>query len=67
MIRQLIEPGTEVFHVIYGIGVFKKWSAIYDNDLAVINFKLGENLIPRKELTEIEPEPKKEQEFNPPV
>ena len=67
MIRKSIEPGTEIFHVIYGIGVFKKWSTIYGNDIAVVNFKLGEILIPRKELTEIESEPKKEQEFNPPV
>lgn len=67
MIKKSIEPETKVWNDNFGFGMFKSWSKIYGNDLAVINFELGDILVSRKELTEIEDEPKEKQKFNPPV
>jgi len=68
MIRKSIEPGTTVWNCEFGFGTFIKWNKGNDN-FAVVKFDKRILSIPGKYSTEIEPEsePKKEQEFNPPV
>lgn len=59
MIRKSIEPETNVFNEIYGIGIFKKWTEYGD---AIVEFNDLILTLTRKNLTEIENET-----FNPPI
>ena len=68
MIRKDIKPGTKVFNEQDGVGTF---FGNYDDEIVKVTFEKNGKPRPclkeRKYLTEIESEPKKEQEFNPPV
>lgn len=55
MIRKSIKPETKVFNEIYGIGIFKKWTEYGD---AIVEFNDLILTLTRKNLTEVEPEPK---------
>lgn len=57
MISKLIFVGAKVFHELYGIGTFKGWwmdKPEYARVEYLLDNKLGNLLIPRKDLTEIE-------------
>ena len=61
MIRKSIEPGTKVFHEVYGFGTFKEWDKFDDSkQFAKVKFDEGHtpglSVIPRRKLTEIENE-----------
>jgi hypothetical protein len=51
MIRRSIEPGTIVFHEVYGFGKFIKWISETEPE---INFSEGTYIMHRKDLTEVE-------------
>jgi len=59
MIRKSIEPGTKVFHEVYGFGTFKEWEK-FDDDKHFAKIKFDEDhthglsVVPRKKLTEID-------------
>ncbi len=66
MIGKSIKPETNVWNPDFGFGIFKGWSEFIDDD-AIVNFEFGTISVTRKNVTEIEDEPKEKQEFNPPV
>jgi len=65
MIRKKLEPGTAVFHTVQGIGIFRSWwldQPEYARVQYLVNNKSVILLIPRKDLTEIEKDPKDPEE-----
>lgn len=58
MIRRTINPGTKVFHEIFGIGTFKKFvskiGTYYGCAFVKFNDYPGVSIIHPKKLTEIE-------------
>lgn len=58
MIRRTINPGTTIFHVVFGFGVFKRYESkigpYYGFAIITFNNFPGESVIHPKKLTEIE-------------